>query len=179
MLGKKMETALNRQINNEFYSAYIYMSMSAYATFIGLKGAANWFTVQSQEEMVHFNRFYKFMLDRNCKVELLAVQKPPSEFKSLSDMFEQTLKHEKFITKCINDLVDLSRKEKDHATEAMLQWFVIEQVEDEANPTEILSQLKLVGKDGNGLLLVDKDLATRVFVPPVVGAAAGAAAGAG
>ena len=177
MLGKKMETALNRQINNEFYSAYIYMAMSAYSTFIGLKGAANWFTVQSQEEMVHFNKFYKFVLDRGGKIELLAVQKPPFEFKSLTDMFEQTLKHEKFITKCINDLVDLARKEKDHATEAMLQWFVTEQVEEEANPTEILGQLKLAGKDGNGLLMIDKDLATRVFVPPVADPSAGGAAG--
>lgn len=168
MLGKKIETALNKQINNEFYSAYIYMSMSAYSTFIGLKGCANWFTVQSQEELAHFNRFYKYMLDRGCKVNLLAVQKPPAEFKSINDMFEQTLKHEKFITKSINDLVDLSRKEKDHATEAMLQWFVTEQVEEEASTSEILGQLKLAGKDGNGILMIDRDLATRVFVPPVV-----------
>jgi ferritin len=164
MLSKKMETALNGQMTKEFYSAYLYLSMSAACTSMGLKGGANWFSVQNLEEMVHFNKFYTFVLDRGGKVTLDKVEKPPSEFPSLANMYEQALKHEQFITASINDLVDLARKENDHATEVFLQWFVTEQVEEEANASDVLARLNLAGKEG--LFLVDKDLGTRVFTPP-------------
>lgn len=170
MLNKTMTTALNEQLNREFYSAYLYLSMSAYSAHIGLKGAANWFYVQYQEEMVHFDKFHHYLLDQGEIVALKAVKAPPSEFKSLMDMFEQTLKHEQFITKSIHDLVDLAIKEKDHASEALLQWYVTEQVEEESNDNDVLARLRLAGKEGNGLFMVDNELALRVFVPPATAA---------
>ena len=139
--------------------------MSAASAAMGLKGAANWFMVQYQEEMVHFMKFYNYVISQGGAVILATVKAPPSVFKSLLDMFEQTLKHEQFITRCINDLSDLALKEKDHATAVLLQWYVTEQVEEEANDNDVLARLRLVGKDGNGLFMVDNELATRVFAP--------------
>jgi ferritin len=161
-----MVEALNKQVNREIYSAYLYLSMSAYSTFKGMKGFANWFMVQYQEEMTHAMKIYDYINDQGGQVKLLAVEQPPTEFGSPLEMFEKTLEHEKFVTKCINDLVDLAIKEKDHASNIFLQWFVTEQIEEEANDNEIISKLKLVGKEGNGLFMIDKELATRVFTPP-------------
>lgn len=176
MLNQKMADALNGQMSNEFYSAYLYLSMSAASAAMGLKGAASWFMVQYQEEMVHFMKFYNYVLSQGGAVALAAVKAPPSAFKSLQDMFEQTLKHEQFITKCINELADLALKEKDHASAVLLQWYVTEQVEEEANDNDVLARLRLVGKDGNGLFMLDKDLAARVFTPPPMTGATGAPA---
>ena len=128
MLNQKMVDALNGQMSNEFYSAYLYLSMSAASAAMGLKGAANWFMVQYQEEMVHFMKFYNYVISQAGVVTLAAIKAPPSAFTSLLNMFEQTLKHEQFITKCINELSDLALKEKDHATAVLLQWYVTEQV---------------------------------------------------
>jgi ferritin len=161
-----MREALNEQINKEIYSAYLYLSISAYSTFVGMKGFANWFMVQYQEEMAHAMKIYDYINDQGGQVKLLAVEEPPTEFGSPLEMFEKTLEHEKFVTKRINDLVDLAIKEKDHASNIFLQWFVTEQIEEEANDNEIISKLKLVGKDSNGLFMIDKELATRVFTPP-------------
>jgi ferritin len=166
VLSEKMTEALNEQTNKEIYSAYLYLSMSAYSTFIGMKGFANWFMVQYQEETVHAMKIYDYINDQGGQVKLLAVAQPPTEFGSPLEMFEKTLEHEKFVTKCINDLVDLAIKEKDHASNIFLQWFVTEQIEEEANDNEIISKLKLVGKEGNGLFMIDKELAARVFTPP-------------
>ncbi|RZN44050.1 MAG: ferritin [Methanophagales archaeon ANME-1-THS] len=166
MLSEKMEAALNKQLNNELYSAYLYLSMSAYSTSIGLKGFAQWFLVQYQEETVHAMKFYKYILDQGSQVKLMAIAQPMTEFKSPLDMFEKTLQHEKFITQCINDLVDFALAEKDQATEIFLQWFVTEQIEEEGNDHEIIGKLKLVGDQGPALLMLDRELATRVFKPP-------------
>ncbi len=166
MLSERITEALNKQINNEIYSAYLYLSMSAHSTFIGLKGFANWFMVQYQEEMVHAMKIYDYINAQGGQVKLMAVAQPPTEFGSPLEMFEKTLEHEKFVTKCINDLVDLASKEKDHASNIFLQWFVTEQIEEEANDNEIISKLKLVGKEVNGLFMIDKELAARVFTPP-------------
>jgi ferritin len=166
VLSERMTGALNEQINKEIYSAYLYLSMSAHSTFVGLKGFANWFMVQYQEEMVHVMKIYDYINNQGGQVKLLAVEQPPTEFGSPLEMFEKTLEHEKFVTKCINDLVDLAIKEKDHASNIFLQWFVTEQIEEEANDNEIISKLKLVGKGGNGLFMLDKELAARVFTPP-------------
>lgn len=166
MLSKKMEAALNEQLNKELYSAYLYMSMSAYSTHIGLKGFANWFMVQYQEEMMHAMKFYNYINDQGGQVKLMAIDAPPTEFTSPLDMFDKTLKHEQFVTKRINNLVDLAIKEKDHATNIFLQWFITEQVEEEANGNDIITKLKLVGKKGDALLMLDKELAARVFTPP-------------
>jgi len=166
VLSEKMVEALNKQINREIYSAYLYLSMSTYSTFKGLKGFANWFMVQYQEEMTHTMKIYDYVNDQGGQVKLMTVAQPPMEFGSPLEMFEKTLEHEKFVTKCINDLVDLAIEGKDHATRIFLQWFVTEQIEEEANDNEIIAKLKLVGKEGNGLFMIDKELAARVFVPP-------------
>jgi ferritin len=166
VLSEKMTEALNEQINKEIYSAYLYLSMSAYSTFIGMKGFANWFMVQYQEEMVHAMKIFDYINDQGGQAKLLAVKQPPTEFGSPLEMFEKTLEHEKFVTKCINDLVNLAIREKDHASNIFLQWFVTEQIEEEANDNEIISKLKLVGKDGKGLFMIDKELAARVFTLP-------------
>jgi len=166
VLNDKMVDALNKQLNKEIYSAYLYLSMSAHSTFIGLKGFANWFMVQYQEEMVHAMKIYDYINNQGGRVKLMAITQPPTEFGSPLDMFEKTLGHEKFITKSINDLVDLATEEKDHATNIFLQWFVTEQIEEEANDNEIIAKLKLAGKEGNGLFMIDKELATRIFTPP-------------
>ena len=168
MLSERITEALNKQINNEIYSAYLYLSMSAHSTFIGLKGFANWFMVQYQEEMVHAMKIYDYINGQGGQVKLMAVAQPPTEFGSPLEMFEKTLEHEKFVTKCINGLVDLAIEEKDHASNIFLQWFVTEQIEEEANDNEIISKLKLVGKEGNGLFMIDKELAARVFTSPAM-----------
>lgn len=166
MLSKKLCDALNKQLNNELYSAYLYLSMSSYAGSIGLKGSANWFMVQYQEEMAHAMKFYNYINSRGEHVALAAIAAPPAEFSNLLDMFEQTLKHEEFITSSINELTDLALSEKDHATNIFLQWFVTEQIEEEENDRDIIGKLKLIGDNGQGILMLDNELATRVFVPP-------------
>jgi ferritin len=166
MLSEKMLEALNGQLNKEIYSAYLYLSMSAYSTYIGLKGFAHWFMVQYQEETVHAMKIYDYINSQGGQVKLLAIAQPPAEFESPLDMFAKTLEHERFVTKCINDLVDLAIKGKDHATNIFLQWFVTEQIEEEANDNEIISKLKLVGEKGDALLMIDRELAARVFTPP-------------
>jgi ferritin len=167
MLSKKMEEALNGQINKEMYSAYLYMSMSAHSTNVGLPGFANWFMVQYHEEMEHAMKIYDYVNDQGGKVKLKAIDEPLSTFKDVMDMFQKTLKHEQFITKSINELVDLAIKEKDHATQIFLQWFVTEQIEEEGNDNDIIAKLKLTGDKGNGLFMIDKELGTRVYTPPV------------
>lgn len=169
MLSKNMEKELNEQINREMYSAYLYMSMSAHSTNIGLPGFANWFMVQYKEEMEHAMKIYDYVNNQGGVVKLKTIDEPPSDFKDPMDMFQKTLKHEKFVTKCINDLVDLSIKEGDHATQIFLQWFVTEQIEEEGNDNDIISKLELAGKKGNGLFMIDKELSMRVYNPPVEG----------
>lgn len=166
MITKKMEEALNRQINNEIYSAYLYTAMSADSAFKGLKGFANWFMVQYHEEMLHAMKLYEYVIKMGGKVKLLAIQEPPAEFTSPMDMFQKTLTHEQFITKSIGELIDLARQEKDHATEVFLQWYITEQTEEEENDNDIISQLKLIGSDTAALFLLDKDLAARIVSVP-------------
>jgi ferritin len=168
MLNKKVGSALNKQLNKELYSAYLYLSMSSYAGFIGLKGSANWFMVQYQEEMVHAMRFFNFINSRGDHAELAAIAAPPTEFKSLLDMMEKTLAHEQSITASINELTDLAMAEKDHATRIFLQWYVTEQIEEEENDRDIIGKLKLIGDNGQGLLMLDTELGARVFVAPVI-----------
>jgi ferritin len=117
--------------------------------------------VQYQEEMVHAMRMYNYINDQGGQVKLIAIAQPPTEFTSPLDMFEKTLEHEKFITKCIGDLVNLAMEEKDHATNIFLQWFVTEQIEEEANDNEVIAKLKLAGESGSALLMIDRELAAR------------------
>jgi len=169
MLSKKMIESLNEQINKELYSAYLYMSMASYASSIGLNGFANWFLVQVKEELSHAEKFYAYVIKQAGRVIAKAIDEPPSDFSSALDLFKKTLEHEQKVTKRIHNLVSHARKEEDHSTDAFLQWFVTEQVEEESNASELLQKLNLIGKDVNGLLTIDNQLATRVFVPPQAG----------
>jgi ferritin len=166
MLNKKVYDALNKQMNNEIYSAYLYLSMSSYAGSIGLKGSANWFMVQYQEEMAHAMKFFNFINSRGEHTQLAAISAPPSEYKNLLDMMEKTLAHELFITASLNELTDLVLTEKDHASHIFLQWFVTEQIEEEENDRDIIGKLKLIGDNGQGILMLDAELGARVFTPP-------------
>ena len=161
MLNKKMADALNEQINKEMYSAYLYMAMSAHSDNQGLKGFANWFMVQYHEEMEHAMKIYHYLQEHGAEIKLKAIAEPSSVFKSPLDMFEKTLAHEQFITKSIHDLVELAIAEKDHATQIFLQWFVTEQVEEEANDHEIIDKLKLIGDSAHGLFMIDAHLQQR------------------
>jgi len=167
MLSEKMEKALNEQINAEIYSAYLYLSMSAYLESVDLPGFANWMRVQWQEELAHAQKFYTYVFERDGRVVLAGIEAPPTEWKSPLEAFEETLKHERHVTQRIHDLVRLAREVGDVATENFLQWFVTEQVEEEASAKALIQQLKLVGNEGQGLFLTDRELATRVFTPPV------------
>ena len=181
MINDKMAKALNKQINAELYSAYLYNAMTAYFAALNLEGFVTWMKVQSMEELYHAMKIYNFMLDRGGRVVLEAIDKPKTEWKSPLNAFQEANKHEQLITSMINDLVSLSLELKDHATNAMLQWFVTEQVEEELNTDNVVQRLKLVGGSGEGLLRVDQELAARAFtIPPDVRmvvnpAAAGAA----
>jgi len=166
MLNKKMEDALNEQLNREMYSAYLYMSMSSCFAHKGLKGFANWFMVQYHEEMLHAMKIYEYIGLQGGRVLLKSLQQPPSEFESPLDAFGSTLDHEQFITKSINELMELAIAEKDHATRIFLQWYVTEQVEEENNDNEIISQLKIIRDDPNGIMMLDRELAARITSVP-------------
>ncbi|AGB04026.1 ferritin-like protein [Aciduliprofundum sp. MAR08-339] len=167
MIDKDIEEAINKQINEEMYSAYLYLSMSGYFESIGLRGFANWMYVQYQEEMDHAMKFYRYLIERGGRVKLYSINEPPHEWNSPLHAFEETLKHERHITECINNLVDLAEKKKDRATFNLLQWYVDEQVEEEANDEEIIQMLKMIGDKGQGLLMLDRELAKRSYVPLV------------
>ncbi len=163
MIEKKMEDAINKQINEELYSAYLYLSMSAWFDSIGLKGFSNWMMVQYKEEMDHAMKFYQYLQSQGATVKLMAIEEPPHEWDSPLHAFEETLKHEQHITKCINELVDLAEELKDRATYNMLQWFINEQVEEEENDREIIDKLKLVEGSKHGIFMIDKDLSSRQY----------------
>lgn len=168
MFNQKVQEALNKQANLEYFSAYLYLSMSAYYTSIGLNGFANWVRVQAQEELAHAMRFYDYINERGGRVELQKIEAPKIEWKSAMEAFEEILEHEIQITKSINDIVDLCIQEKDHASNILLQWFVTEQVEEEASASDILNKLKLTEGKGSGLFMLDTELAQRVFVAPII-----------
>lgn len=167
MLTPAMEKALNDQVNAEMFSAYLYLAMVAYFEDNNLPGFANWMTVQNQEETFHAMKFFKYISERGGRVTLEAIEKPQFEWESPLAAMEAALKHEKYITGRINDLVNLAIEEKDHATNSFLRWFIDEQVEEEDNVNGVVQKLRLAGKDGGGLFMMDRDLATRVFTPPV------------
>ncbi len=163
-IGERVVEALNKQINAELYSAYLYLSMSAYFESVGLKGFANWMRVQAREELSHAMRIYEYVIERGGRVRLFAVDEPPSEWRSPLDAFEAAYRHEVSVTKMINELVELAISEKDYATYNMLQWFINEQVEEEASAAEIVDKLRLLGEDGRGLFMLDRELGQRKFV---------------
>ncbi|MDH3329250.1 MAG: ferritin [Desulfobulbaceae bacterium] len=170
MLNAKMLKALNSQINAEMYSSYLYLSMEAYFKSISLDGFAGWMRSQVQEELFHAMKFYDFVCERGGRVVLDTIKKPDANWKSPLIAFKQILKHEQHVTELINDLVDLAIAEKDHATVNFLQWFVGEQVEEEASVGTVVDKLNLIKDDTSGLFLLDAELGKRVFIPPQKGA---------
>ncbi|MHC4403164.1 MAG: ferritin [Planctomycetota bacterium] len=166
MLSQTMQDALNEQLNAEYYSSYLYLSMAAHCEATNLDGFANWLRIQTQEEMAHAMKFFDFILERGGRVELKPIQGPPTQWESPVAIFEATLQHEQHVTALINKLVDQALAESDHATGTFLQWFVTEQVEEEATADNILQKLKLMADAPGGLFLMDRELAQRVFTPP-------------
>ena len=160
-IKEKMQNAINKQINKELYSAYLYLSMSAYFESINLRGFAHWMRKQAKEEEGHAMRLYRYLIERGGRVKLSEIEEPPAEWKSASNVFEETYKHEQKITEMIDELIKMSVAEKDHATEVFLHWFVTEQVEEEASANEILQKLKMIKEEGNGLFIIDRELANR------------------
>ena len=169
MINEKIQSAFNDQLNAELYSSYLYLSMAAYFQSINLEGFANWMRCQAQEEILHAMKFYSFVNERAGRVLLSAIEGPPINWDSPLAAFEDAYRHEEKVTAMINGLVDLAIQEKDHAANAFLQWFVNEQVEEEASVDAVVHQLKLAGDQGSGLFMVDRELATRTFVMPAAG----------
>jgi ferritin len=169
MLKEAVEKSINDQINAEFHSAYLYLSMSAYFENIGLSGFANWMHIQFEEEQTHAMKFFHYVNERGGKVKLAPIAEVAIEFDGVIDVFEKTLEHEQKVTGLINDMMDIAIDERDHATKSFLQWFIDEQVEEEAGVEEILNNLKLINGDGQGLLMMDREMKTRKFVDTTQG----------
>ncbi len=163
-LNKNVEAILNNQINKEFWSAYFYLSMSNYLNANGMSGFANWMKVQFEEETSHAMKMMDFVNERGGRVILEPIAEVPSEWEGVLNIYEETLRHEEVVTGLINECVNVAIEEKDHATVNFLQWFVDEQVEEEAGVSEIIDQLKMIGCQGNGLYMIDKEFKSRVFV---------------
>ena len=166
MISKNMEEALNGQVNAELYSAYLYLSMESYFKSLNLSGFANWMRAQAQEEMMHAMKIYDFINERGGRVILKAIEGPATKWDSPLAVFEAVYAHEQKVTSLINDLVDLAIKEKDHATNSFLQWFVNEQVEEESSADEVVQQLKMMENAPGGMFMLDRELGRRVFTPP-------------
>jgi ferritin len=163
MLSKKIQDALNEQINAEMWSAYLYLSMAAYCHSIGRSGFANWYEVQFQEEQDHAKILFNFIASRDGRIELKPIAAVQQEWNSLLECLEDTLSHEQKVTAMINNLYALTKDENDFATQSRLQWFIDEQVEEEENAKDIINHLKMVGEDGYGLYMLDKEMGARIY----------------
>ena len=164
MMQKKIQDALNAQLNAESYSAHLYMSMSAYFQSVNLKGMAHWMRLQAEEETMHEMKFFDYILSRGGKVALGQIGAPPTDWESPLAVFEAAYEHERQVSAKINTLVDLALAESDHASNAFLQWFVTEQVEEEESVLEIVDQLKLIGDERGALFMLDRELGQRAPV---------------
>ena len=161
MLSKKIQEAINLQINEELYSSYLYLSMAAHFDAMNLSGFAHWMKVQANEENTHAMKFYSYIYDRGGVVVLRAIPMPPTKFKTPPDIFKQVLVHEQKITQLINKLYELAIKEKDYPTEMILHWFINEQVEEEKNATDIINMLEMIGNTPVSLIMADRQLGAR------------------
>ena len=166
MLTPKLEAALNEQMKYEFFSGYLYMAIAGYFEDDDLPGFANWMRVQAKEELSHGQMFFDFICETGGRTNLQPIEEPKNDFTSALNAFEFSLEHEKFVSSQIGKLMVLAKAEGNHASEIFLQWFVTEQVEEEANFGLLVKKLQRIGDDGSGLLRIDEDLATRTFVPP-------------
>jgi ferritin len=161
MFNQKIQDAFNKQVNAELYSSYLYLSMAAYFESKNLKGMAHWMRVQAQEENMHAMKFFDFINERGGRVVLTQIQAPPTEWKSPLEVFEETCEHESKVTGLIHNLADLSLAEKDHAAHTFLQWFVNEQVEEEATAQEITGTIRMVSDNAAALYMIDQQLSQR------------------
>jgi ferritin len=166
MLDQRMRDALNEQVNWEFYSAYLYLAMSAQFAGLGMPGGQNWMTVQYQEELAHAKKMVDYVHARGGRVVLEAIAKPPTEWSSGLAIFNDALAHENVVTSRIHDLASLALEIRDHATYNFLQWFIAEQVEEEESATDMVQKFTMAGEHPAGLYQLDKELQGRVFVPP-------------
>ncbi len=164
-LTDKLQKALNNQLKHEFESAYIYLGMATHLDTLDLAGATHWMRMQAQEEMMHAAKFYAYLSNRDAKVVLQTIEAPPASWPSVVETFTAALAHEEKMTARLNELMELAQKERDHATVSLLQWFVDEQVEEEATLRTLIARLRLVGNDSSGLFLLDRDLAVRPAPP--------------
>ena len=166
MISQKLTKALSDQVNAEYYSAYLYLSMSACAEQLGFKGTAHWLFAQAQEEMAHGTNMYRYILERGSKPSFAEINMPPSDFSSLKQLFEMVLEHEQHVTQRINDIATMAIQEHDHACYQFIMWYVNEQVEEESSVSDVLSKVQMIGDNTGLLLALDKELATRVFINP-------------
>lgn len=171
MISERMEKAINEQIQKELYSEYLYLSMEAYLASLNLNGFANFFRVQQQEEHFHAMKFFDYVNQVGGRVTLGRIDAPKIDFASPEDVFKEAYAHEQLVTKSIYNLVDIALEERDHTAHTFLQWFITEQAEEEATMDNNVKKLKLIGNDGRGLLMIDAELAARVFTPPAAGQA--------
>lgn len=163
-LSKTIQDALNKHINHEFHSSYLYLSMSAYCDSINLPGFAHWMRVQSQEEYEHTMNLFDFVNDREGRVMLQPISQPTLEFQSPLEVMQQTLEHERQVSQLIHRLYEVAVKEGDYPTQVHLQGFITEQVEEEKVASNIVEQLKMIGGKGDALLLLDRELSARTSV---------------
>lgn len=168
MINTELEKIMNVQINKELYSEYLYLAMKLYFEELNLQGFVNWFDVQVQEEHAHAVGFMNYINERGGKVELMAIDAPEVKGKTPLEVFEQVLEHEQYVTSLINAVADVAEEVKDRAAISFVDWYIKEQVEEEASVNNVLKTLKLIGDDKKALLMFDKDLATRTFVAPVI-----------
>lgn len=166
MISEKLEDIINKQINRELYSAYLYLSMAAWFESKGFSGFANWMRVQFEEETFHAMKFFDYVNERGGRVKLMDIEAPKKDWDSPLDIFNDTYEHEKKVTALINNIMKLAIDENDYAAISFLQWYVDEQVEEESHANDLVEKLKLIGNKGNALYMLDKELAARVFNPP-------------
>ncbi len=169
MINEKLEKAFNEQINAEFYSEYFYLAMYAYFERMNLQGFKNWMLVQMQEEHAHAMGLFKYLHERGGKVTFKAIEQPKADWNSPLEVFEDILKHEQSVTSKINGLIDTAEEVKDRASVSYLDWYLKEQVEEEASAGNVLKTLKLICDDKKCIYMLDKELALRTFNAPVIG----------
>jgi ferritin len=169
MLSDSLTKVLNDQLNEEFYSAYLYLSMSAHADRLGYRGAANWLYVQTQEERAHAVHIYRYLLERGVTPSLAEVKAPPASWPGIKELFENVLSHEQGVSVSVNNIASLAADEKDHGVYSFILWYVNEQIEEEKNAGDILAKLNFIGDDKALLFLLDSELAARTYTDPFAG----------
>jgi ferritin len=167
MISDKMAAQINEQIKNELFSGHLYLAMAAHCSSADMDGFANFFVIQEQEERFHAMKFYHYLVEQGHDVKIYALDQPKTDYKSLEEVIDDAWKHEQKVTGLINKLMDLAIEEKDYATQSLLNWFIDEQVEEEASMLGILKKIQLVGETGPGIIMLDRELAQRRFAPPV------------